>query len=188
MEQSLVATLTQMNLPVIFAVTILAALIGIALYWVALGNLRGPFGSKASPAIQPLDVQAFNNLIDQSEEDYLREQLPPSTFRTIQRLRLRAAIDYVICASRNSALLIRMGKDIGPDAPMSQSREASELVNAAVHLRLVSMLVLFLLWVKIAFPGLRLSLKDVSALHGILVSKQASLARINGSGRLFSSL
>ncbi len=185
MEQSFIANVAQMNLIIIVVVTLLAGVLGLSLYRVAVGGLtRLPDTNDAKSVIETLDVLAFNNLIDPAEEKFLREELPLSTFRSIQRLRLRAALEYVGCASRNAAVLIRMGKAVAPEAGAQRSREVQDLVTAAVHLRLLSILVVCLLWIKIAFPGLRLSLKEISALHGRLVSQQASLNRVKNVGRL----
>lgn len=184
MEQSLAAIVTQMNLMVIIAVTLLATLLGLALYRVAMGSTGGRGRTKSKALIEPLDVLAFNNLIDPGEENFLRENLPASSFRYIQRLRMRAAIEYVTCASRNAALLIRLGKSLGSAAGAARPSQARELVTAAVQLRLLSILVLCLLWIKIAFPGLRLSLKEVSNMHERLVHQHAFLDRVRGSDHL----
>lgn len=184
MEQSLATTITEMNLIIILAVTLLAALLGLALYRVAAGRTSGVGGTNPKALIEPLDVLAFNNLIDPAEENFLRENLPASIFRDIQRLRLRAAIEYVMCASGNAALLIALGKHLNSVAGGQRSQQARELVSAAVQLRLLSILVLCLLWIKIAFPGLRLSLKEVSIMHERLVREHAFLDRLRGSEHL----
>src|SRR5438045_1172988 len=44
---------------------------------------------------RPVDIDAFRNLMDPQEEDYLRANLVPCDFRVIQRERSRAAIDYI---------------------------------------------------------------------------------------------
>src|SRR6202022_4549321 len=105
---------------------------------------------------------AFNNLVDPAEEDFLRENLPPGVFRNVQRARLRAAIEYVMCAAKNAAVLIRVGKAASAEPDPELSRQAENLVTAAIQLRLFSFLVLSILWVKIAFPSLRLSLTELS--------------------------
>ena len=173
-----------MNIAIIIAVTLLAFGLVFALYRLAVGT-NGSGDSK--PVIESLDVSAFNNLIDPSEEDFLRQELPPPVFRTIQRLRLRAALEYVSCASRNAAVLIRIGKSMGAESGNPHGEQASDLANAAVQLRFLSLLVLCLLWIKIAFPGLRLSLKGVSALHERLVAQQAALGRLQMSDHLLNS-
>ncbi|MGH9528569.1 MAG: hypothetical protein ACRD2S_01475 [Terriglobales bacterium] len=184
MEQSLIATITQMNLIVVIAVTLLAGLLGLALYRVAAGRTSGLAAASSKDLIEPLDVLAFNNLIDPAEEDFLRENLPSSIFRDIQRLRLRAVIEYVICANRNAALMVRLGKDLNSTADTERAQEARNLVTAAAQLRLLSILVLCLLWIKIAFPGLRLSLKEVSTMHERLVRQHAFLGRLKGGDLL----
>ncbi len=184
MEQSLAAIVTQMNLIVIVAVTLLAALLGLALYRVAMGSSGGLGGAKSKALIEPLDVLAFNNLTDPEEENFLRESLLPSSFKYIQRLRMTAAIEYVTCASRNAALLIRLGKNLDSAAGAARSSQARELVTAAVQLRLLSILALCLLWIKIAFPSLRLSLKEVSNMHERLVRQHAFLERVRGNDHL----
>lgn len=182
MEQSLIATVAQMNVIIIVAVTLLAALLGLALYGVATGRSRGlPDVNDPKSSIEPLDVLAFNNLIDPSEEEFLREELEPSTFRSIQRLRLMAAMEYVTCTSRNAALLIRLGRAAGPSTDAGNSYQAQDLVTAAIQLRLLSILVLCLLWIKIALPGLRLSLKEVSTMHERLVRQQGTLTRLKSA-------
>lgn len=167
-----------MNIIIIIAATALAAALGLGLYRVALGSYPVIQDiNDAKSLIEAIDVPAFNNLIDPHEEKFLRENLPPSGFRTIQRLRLRAAIEYVTCASRNAAVLIRVGRLASSEHSPERTEQAQELVNASVHLRLLSFLVMGLLWVKIAFPGLRLTLTGVSNLHQRLLHDMGALTR-----------
>jgi len=167
-----------MNWIIIIAVTLLAMSLAFALYRIALGS-SAPLRDTSNPKslIEPLDVLAFNNLIDPLEEHFLRENLPPRIFRGIQRQRLRAAIDYVGCAARNAAPLIKAGRLAGTGMDAEGSRQAHEIVTAAIHLRLLSALVLCLLWAKIAFPGLHISLAGISNLHEGLVRQLGALTR-----------
>jgi len=50
--------------------------------------------------IQPIDVEAFRNLVNPTEDDYLRRRLPASHFRQVRRARLRATSAYVRSANR----------------------------------------------------------------------------------------
>jgi len=59
---------------------------------------------------RPVDIEAFRNLIDPAEEDFLRENLPASEFLAIQKERLYAAMEYVSCAAHNAAVLVRLGE------------------------------------------------------------------------------
>jgi hypothetical protein len=163
-----------MNLIIIIATVTLVAVLAIGLYLVAMGGFgRLQNINEAKSLIEPLDAVAFNNLIDPWEERYLRENLPLPTFRAIQRLRLRAAIEYVLCA-----ILIRIGRSASVEQNPERLAQAQILVNASVQLRLLSFLVFCLLCVKIVFPELRLSLKGVSNLHERLVRQMMAVTRM----------
>jgi hypothetical protein len=60
--------------------------------------------------IQPLDLEAFRNLTDAAEDEYLRRRLRPADFRSVRRERLRAMAAYVQVAGRNATLLVRIGQ------------------------------------------------------------------------------
>src|SRR2546430_12950059 len=72
---------------------------------------------------RPVDIDAFRNLIDPAEEEFLRENLPASEFRVIQRERLRAAVEYVSCAAHNAAILVRLGEAarVSPDPKIAEA-------------------------------------------------------------------
>jgi hypothetical protein len=59
---------------------------------------------------RPVDIEAFRNIIDPSEEDFLRANLPASELRAVQRQRLLAAAEYVGNVAHNAALLLRLGQ------------------------------------------------------------------------------
>src|SRR5258708_8803584 len=66
-------------------------------------------GAGLAAKIQPIDVEAFRNLVDPAEDAYLRRRLPALEFRRVQRQRLRSMAAYVQTAGRNAAVLVRMG-------------------------------------------------------------------------------
>lgn len=105
-----------------------------------------------SQQIQPVDVEAFRNLTDPAEEQYLREWLPPGDFRRIQRKRLRAAIEYATGVSHNAGVLLSLGQAArrSPDPAIVEA--AGNLVNEALRLRFYSVLAIAKLWVRFAFP------------------------------------
>ena len=45
--------------------------------------------------MRAVDLEAFRNLVDADEEEFLRANLPSAEFRRIQLERLRAAVEYV---------------------------------------------------------------------------------------------
>ncbi len=63
---------------------------------------------------RPVDLEAFRNLLDPREEDFLRASLLPREFRVIQRERMRAAVDYVRNYFPQRSLPAEVGRGSGP--------------------------------------------------------------------------
>ncbi len=63
----------------------------------------------------PVDLEAFENLTDPEEEQYLRANLSPAEFRGVQRSRIRAAKMYVIALSQMPPCWWR---SVSPRTPM----------------------------------------------------------------------
>jgi hypothetical protein len=103
--------------------------------------------------LRSVDVNAFRNLIDEREEEYLRQHLPLNEFRSIQRERKLAAIEYIRCAARNAAILIRLAEAAreSPDPAIAQA--ASKLFDNALQLRLYSFQIVPRLYLDVLFPG-----------------------------------
>jgi len=145
-----------MIITTILAFVAMLALSG--LLWLAKGHASA---SKAleNPVeqIRAVDVEAFRNLIDPDEEEFLRTNLPPAEFRRIQRERLRAAVEYVSCAAQNAAILLRLA-DAGRRSSDPATAEAAEkLVNNAIRLRLYALHAIPRLYLGMILPGARIS-------------------------------
>jgi len=107
--------------------------------------------------IRAVDVEAFRNLIDPGEEEYLRTNLSPAEFRRIQRERLRAAVEYVSCAAHNAAILLRLA-DAGRRSSNPATAEAAQkLVDNALRLRLYALHAIPRLYLGMILPGSRIS-------------------------------
>lgn len=103
--------------------------------------------------ILPLDLDAFRNLIDWKDEEFLRSSLDSAQFRAVQRIRLLAAIDYIFCASRNAAILHKFG-EAARHSPISSVAEAGDkLVNSAIRFRLNALQTVVRLYVAIILHG-----------------------------------
>ncbi|MGD0760923.1 MAG: hypothetical protein ABR921_18645 [Candidatus Sulfotelmatobacter sp.] len=105
---------------IVAAVATLASVAGLAVS----RALRPASKAELESQIEPIDVAAFRNLIDPAEDEYLRRHLSAGQFRVTQRARLRARAAYVRVASRNAAVLIRMGQTAlaTSDARLAQSQ------------------------------------------------------------------
>jgi hypothetical protein len=103
--------------------------------------------------IQPLDLQAFRNLVDPAEDDYLRRRLPASEFRKVRRERLRATAAYVRTAGRNAAILTRIGQTALTAGDPHTADAARQLVDDALLLRRNATSALFKIYIVRLWPN-----------------------------------
>ncbi|HTR65272.1 MAG TPA: hypothetical protein VMH85_05845 [Terriglobales bacterium] len=141
-----------------FALVFLALLALLVLIRLAKGRAFPARSGQASLAqVHPVDIQAFRNLTDPAEEEFLRQNLPPAEFKKVQRERLRAAVDYISCAAANAAILVRVGES-ARRSPVPEVAEAGEkLVDSAIRLRIYAFQALAKLYVAILFPAAQIS-------------------------------
>ena len=103
--------------------------------------------------IQPIDVEAFRNLIDIEEDDYLRRQLPGREFRAVRRARLRAAAAYIRTAGANAAVLAHLGQAALSAKDAATAQAARQLVDSALLLRRNAAFALLRIYVALAWPN-----------------------------------
>ena len=161
------------------AIVTFAVLVLVTLGWALLRH-HGP-----APDLQtldtytrPVDLAAFRNLIDPSEEDYLRGHLPAGKFRSIQRQRMRAALEYVQRTAYNAALLMRVGEAARQSENAEIASAASALVNDALRLRMNAGLAILFLYARIALPGSRISVGRVTDVYESLTAGLLRLTRL----------
>ena len=162
----------------IFIVTAAAIALAIILQIAISRSLQTSRTAGLGARIQPIDVEAFRNLVDPAEDDYLRLRLPPPRFRQVRRQRLLAMAAYVRAAGRNADVLTRIGHAAlaSPDARAVQA--AQQLVSEAVLLRRNAALSLAKIYVAMAWPN-----------AGVAASRVADgYERLNGSAMLLGRL
>ena len=144
-----------MILATVFVVLSLLALV-LILHFAKGHHVKGGDLAQLASQLRPVDVAAFRNLIDEGEEQYLRDHLPHHEFRSIQRERKLAAIEYVLCAANNAAILIRLAEAAreSPDPAVAQA--AHKLFDNALRLRLYSFRTVPRLYAGVLLPGLSL--------------------------------
>lgn len=128
--------------------------------------------------IQPIDVEAFRNLVDPAEDEYLRRRLSASEFRLVRRERLRAMAAYIQTAGRNAAVLVRMGQAALPTSDARTAEAARQLVDNALLLRRNAAFALLRIYFALAWPNSGLAAAPV--LQGY--------ERLNGSAMLLGRL
>ena len=123
-----------MTLAVFFVILSALALVG--LVFLARGHWFSRSVAVAHPSqLQPIDVDAFRNLMDESEEEYLREKLPSREFRRVYRERMLAAVDYVRGAYCNAGILVQIAQAARESTDPAISEAAGNLFENAVQLR-----------------------------------------------------
>jgi len=154
-----------------FTLVFVAILLPLCLLWLAKGRMV-PLSLLEDPTkhFRYVDVEAFRNLIDPAEEEYLRKRLAASEFRRIQRERLFAAVDYVSGAAHNAALLVRVAEAAQHSSDSATVSSAEKLLQSAIQLRLYALNAMARLYLRMVFPGLRSS-------SAIMVERYESLTR-----------
>ena len=115
-------------------------------------------------SIQPVDLDAFRNLIDTAQTEYLRRRLAPSDFRAVQRQRLRAMAAYIQVAGKNASVLVRIGQSALSANDPHTAEAARQLVEQALLLRRNATFALLRIYLALAWPN---SDSDASPiLHG----------------------
>ncbi len=140
-----------MNLAVILVIGAAVAL-GIVVRLAVSYSLQAKKGSNPAD-IRPIDVEAFRNLINPAEDEYLRRRLPPAEFRMVRRARLGAMAAYVQVAARNATVLISVGESALASGDPRIAEAAQQLVNHAVLLRRNTTVALARIYLALLYPG-----------------------------------
>jgi hypothetical protein len=139
-------------------ITIILVFVTLLVLLFFVGQVKGRTSIAAvreNPAqhLRSVDVDAFRNLIDPEEEDYLRQRLEPTVFRKIQRERLWAAVEYVQGASHNAAVLMRLAEAARQSSDPATAKAADRLIANAIQLRLYALQAVARLYLGIVLPG-----------------------------------
>ena len=190
MEPSPIAITATLIVPLLLAFLALAAVV--FLLRVARGQSSAVGDLEELPdRAQPVDLEAFRNLIDHNEEEYLRAQLPAPEFRRVQRERLRAALEYVGRAAQNAAILVRLGEAARRHLEPEVAQAGQELVDKALRLRLYALLAQVKLRARILMPGAQLSSAPLLDRYQNLTDAAARLGRAQKpsfAGRIHAAL
>ncbi|MFZ0734319.1 MAG: hypothetical protein WAM79_18505 [Candidatus Sulfotelmatobacter sp.] len=166
-----------MTLAIILVIAAALSLTFILAYTISRSLQVSPRAGIAAQ-IQPLDVEAFRNLVDPAERDYLRRRLPAAEFRTVQRERLRAMAAYIQVAGRNAAMLIRIGQVALASSDGRTVEAARQLIDGALLLRRNATFALLRIYIAMAWPDAGLSAAPILS----------GYERLNGSAMLLGRL
>lgn len=154
-------------------VLVLAAFVTLAvlLYLARKRALAVRWLQEPAARLRSVDLEAFRNLVDPGEEQFLRAHLPPAEFRSIQRERLRAAVEYVSAVAHNANVLLRLGQAARLNADPSIAASGESLVETALGLRLTAFRSLAVLYLGIIVPGGHVSLSGVAERYELITEQ-----------------
>lgn len=141
-----------MNLAIVIVVAAVVAL-GIILRLAVSQSLQARRNPSLAIAIRPIDIEAFRNLINPAEDEYLRRRLPSKRFRLVRRERLRAMAAYVHVAANNAAVLVRVGEAALVGGDLRVAGAAQQLVDDALLLRRNTTMALARIYLAMAWPN-----------------------------------
>jgi hypothetical protein len=165
------------------SVTVIAVALGcfslMALYFCARGHCKAV---KTLTDLEgrtiPIDLVAFQKLMDPHDRVFLRQSLPKRTYRRIQRKRNLASMSYVRCAAQNAAILIRVGESLRDASDLEVRTNAARLTESAIHLRFLAVAALLKLSVAVLFPDLELSVATLTNRYSRMVESVQLLTRL----------
>lgn len=141
-----------MNLAIVIVIAAAVALC-VILRLAVTQTLQARSSENLAVAIRPIDVEAFRNLVNPAEDDYLRRRLPPPQFREVRRLRLRAMAAYVQIAGSNATVLVRVGEAALAGGDERLAEAARQLVNDALLLRRNTTIAMARIYLALALPN-----------------------------------
>jgi hypothetical protein len=145
-----------MNLAILIVIASVLALV-VILRVASSRSLQLSNNAGLAEQIQPVDVEAFRNLVNPADDEYLRTHLRPRQFRQVRRARLQATAAYVQVASKNAAILVRLGEAALATGNPQTAVAAKQLVNDALLLRRNTGMALAKIYVTMAWPGMGFS-------------------------------
>ena len=176
----------------IVVVVILVLIAFAVLYVVVRGeSTRVRSLEELAGSTQPIDFEAFQNLVTPADTEYLKRELTKAEFRTVQRERLRATAVYVRRIAWNSAILLRIGEAARLHANAEVANAANAMVNSALRVRVLSLAALIKIQALLLIPGLNLDAESVLGWYEKLTDTASLLARLQdpvSAGRVSSTL
>jgi hypothetical protein len=126
----------------------------------------------------PIDLQAFENLTDPAQTEFLRRKLSRKAFISIQRQRNLAALDYVHRIMLNASILTQLGSAAlsNPDPEVVQAAQA--MVNSALRVRVLATLAFMKLYLESVLPGYTVSAAGVFADYRRLTESAILFTRV----------
>jgi hypothetical protein len=167
-----------MILAIVIVIAATLSLIAILTVAVSHRGLQASGAPGVAGRIQPIDIEAFRNLTNSADDEFLRASLPPVQFRIVRRARLRATAAYVSQAGRNAALLMPIGQQALASADTATQQAARELINDALLLRRNATFAQVRIYTAMAWPTSKLGTAGIADRYEHLSGSAMLLGRL----------
>jgi hypothetical protein len=140
---------------------------------------------------RPIDLQAFQNLTDPAQTEFLRRKLSRRDFITVQRQRNLAAVEYVRRIALNASILAQLGSAALSNPDPEVARAAQAMINSALRVRVLATMAMFKLYLESTLPGYTVSAAGVFADYRRLTESATLFTRVQRpafAGRLHAML
>src|SRR5437763_1003171 len=159
------------------ALIVVASLLCLGLMYYAVQGRIGLFESAKQVERQftPLDVVAFQNLIDSEDQRFLRDMLSPRRYRRVQRERIGVCLAYVRCCARNAAILIRIGESAAQSSNAEIRATGQRMLSDAIRMRMYAVALVPKVTFWWIFPNLELSIAMLGRKYNQMAAALADL-------------
>lgn len=103
--------------------------------------------------LRRVDFLAFQNLMNEADTQFLRQNLTRRDFRRVQRARILAAIGYLAAINHNAGLLVRLGDIARRDPEPGIAKRGALLMSTAIAVRAHCFRMFFRFGIQIVFPS-----------------------------------
>lgn len=151
-----VATLSQAMIAAWVLVAVAFVALGTVVYVAIRNRSRHLDLEKAAQAFRSLDIESFRSLVDADEEAFLRQNLSPTEFRKVKRLRAWAAFLYAWEVGGAATALARIGQAAQRSSSPQATASGAQVAESAFRLRLQTMRACLQLLTEILLPDLQI--------------------------------
>jgi hypothetical protein len=131
-------------------------------------------------AMQPIHLPALLNLLDESQQDYLRAKLPKRDFTKLRRQRNKALLVYVKRIATNSAVLMRYAHAAMQVSDAETAAAGRELLQSALSTRISALKAMGSLYIAVVMPSSARNLGDAITRYSNASDRFAALGRRTG--------
>jgi hypothetical protein len=137
-------------------------------------------GSGETKAMQPIHLPALLNLLDESQQDYLRAKLSKQDFAKLQRQRNKALLVYVKRIASNSAVLMRHAHAATQVSDVETAAAGRELLQSALSTRISALKAMGSIYIGVVMPTSVKQLGDAIARYSNATERFSELGRRTG--------